>query len=219
MNGLYVFALTGEACAPFESAGHAVRFVRSGDVYAAVERAVRAPPVSEPALRRQHEVIAALGARVDAVLPARFGTFLAAPELEAIVGRRRDVIKEALQLVQGRRQMTIRLLGSELAAEDGQPRGAAGEQSGTAYIEARRQRSARPQTLAAVADAVREMVVAERFEAGRGRTIAMLYHLIQADGVEAYRDLLAPLQARREQGTLTVTGPWAPFAFAPDLWT
>jgi hypothetical protein len=216
---LYVFALTREACPPFQSAGHAVEFVRAGDVYAAVERAVRPPSVSEPALRRQHDVIAALTARVDAVLPARFGAFVDGPELEAIVTRRRDVITEALQLVRGRKQMTSRLLGSESGAETGGPGTAVAAESGTAYMESRRQRHARPAPLSAVAEAVRDLVAAERFEVGRGRTIATLYHLIDARDVKAYRDALVTVQVRTEDGTLTLTGPWAPFAFAPDLWT
>jgi hypothetical protein len=215
---LYVFALTREACRPFESAGHAVEFVRSGDVYAAVERAASAPSVSEPALRRQHEVIAALTGRVDAVLPARFGAFVDPPELDAIVTRRRDVITEALQLVRGRRQMTCRLLGSESPAETRGP-APAGAESGTAYMESRRQQHARPAPMSAVTNAVRDLVVAERFETGRGRTIANLYHLIEAGDVQAYRDALAGVQGRDDDGTLTVTGPWAPFAFAPDLWS
>ena len=115
MNGLYVFALAGDRCEPFERAGHVIEIIKTGGVYAAVERVDRPPTVSEQALRDQHEVIAHLHAKLDALLPARFGAFLDARELESVVGQRRDAILEALQLVRGRSQMTIRLLGGEAA--------------------------------------------------------------------------------------------------------
>src|SRR4051812_15102130 len=110
MNGLYVFAFASEACAPFELLGHAIESIETHGVHALVERSNRRPTVSEQALRDQHELIAQLHARVAALLPARFGAFLDASELDAIVEQRREAIDKALRLVRGRSQMTIRLL-------------------------------------------------------------------------------------------------------------
>ena len=45
----------------------------------------------------------------------------------------------------------------------------------------------------------------------------MLYHLVDRGQIAAYRDHLAGVGS--DDGRLTVTGPWAPFAFTPDLWT
>ena len=113
MNRFYVFALASEACDPFECTGHVIESIEMQGVYALVERSDRPPVVSEQALRDQHEVIAQLHARSDALLPARFGAFLDARELESIVEQRRKAIVEALRLVRGRSQMTIRLLVAE----------------------------------------------------------------------------------------------------------
>jgi hypothetical protein len=217
MNGLYVFALAGDRCEPFERAGHVIEIIKTRAVYAAVERVDRPPTVSEQALRDQHDVIAHLHAKLDALLPARFGAFVDARELESLVGQRRDAIVEALQLVRGRSQMTIRLLGGE-AVQPAPPALAASRAvSGTDYLESRRALlSAIPSALSAASEAVRSLAVLERFGTGRGST-ATLYHLIERPQVQVYRDLLARVASG--DGKLTVSGPWAPFAFTPDLWT
>jgi hypothetical protein len=75
-----------------------------------------------------------------------------------------------------------------------------------------------PAALGAVADAVRGIVVTERAEAGRGRVIATLYHLLDRNLVEDYKAALAPIPPPTGDLALSVTGPWPPFAFAPDLW-
>jgi Gas vesicle synthesis protein GvpL/GvpF len=218
VNRFYVFALAGEACDPFEYTGHAIESIDLQGVYALVERSDRPPVVSEQALRDQHQVIAHLHARSDALLPARFGACLDARELESIVEQRRKVIVEALRLVRGRSQMTIRLLVAELT---GPVRAAAGGKetaTGTEYLESRRaSMSALPAELSAASEAVRGITVGERFESGRARAAAMLYHLVDRGQIAAYRDQLAGVGS--DDGRLTVTGPWAPFAFTPDLWT
>jgi hypothetical protein len=218
VSGLYVFALAGEPCETFETSGHVIEFVRSGDVYAAVERAERPPAVSEQALRGQHVVVAELGMRVDALLPVRFGAFVDAGELQSMVVQRQDVITEALRLVRGRCQMTVRLLQRETESPGDSAPPAAHAQSGTEYLESRRQlRSAIPSPLAAVSEAVRHIVVAQRLELARGRFSTTLYHLVGKKDVQEYRERAAVVK-RADDGTLAVTGPWAPFAFAPDLW-
>jgi hypothetical protein len=217
VNGLYVFALANDACEPFEFTGHAIESVETHGVYAFVERVDRPAVVSEQALRDQHDVIAHLHARLDALLPARFGAFLDAPELESIVEQRRNAIIEALSLVRGRSQMTIRLLAAG-PARTVQP-ALAGSQTGTGteYLESRRASlSVLPSPLSAASDAVRGLAVVERFEPGRAGAAANLYHLVDRRQIPAYRALLAGMAA--EEGTLRVTGPWAPFAFTPDLW-
>jgi gas vesicle protein GvpL/GvpF len=215
----YVFALTGQAASPFVAAGHRVEFVKSGGIYAAIERIAEPPTVSEDALRSQHEAIDAIAGTVDALLPARFGAFVEPHELDALVLQRRDAIAEALSLVKGRRQMSVRLLGpgghEQASSATRRPYAA----TGTTYLEGRREAVLRmPELLAAAAAAVRSMVAAERLEAGRGRIGATLYHLIATNSVASYRQALAPIQAAGDTRALTVSGPWAPFAFAPDLW-
>lgn len=221
MSGVYVFALAGEAAAPFVAAGHHVEFVKTHGVYAAIERASEVQAVSEEALRRQHEVVAEIASRVEAVLPARFGTLVAESELGSIVLQRHEAILEALALVRGRTQMTVRLLGSEPVPAPVQAPGQL-PATGAEYLEIRRAALATPRMpalMSAAADAVRGIVMGERFEPGRGRVAATLYHLIDPAQVKPYRKALEPLQRQSGAGALTVTGPWPPFAFAPDLWT
>lgn len=221
MRGLYVFALAGQAPARFVAAGHRIEFVKTGDVYAAVERVSRPPVVSEEALRMQHAVVAQIAGRVEAVLPARFGAFVDARELGAVVAERREAILEALALVQGRRQMTVRLLGPESRTRDSAAPIRTRAATGTEYLESRREAAApqpMPAALCAVADAVRSFVFAERVDAGRGRVTATLYHLVNTNQVEHYKDALAPVHSQIDDLALTVSGPWPPFAFTPDLW-
>jgi hypothetical protein len=218
VNRFYVFALAGEACDPFEYTGHAIESIEMLGVYALVERLDRPPVVSEQALRDQHQVIAQLHARSGALLPARFGAFLDPRELQSIVEQRRTAIVEALRRVQGRSQMTIRLLVAEPtgAVRSVPVRGRAA--TGTEYLESRRaSMSPLPAALSAASVAVRGIAVDERVESRRGGAAAMLYHLVDRGQIPAYRDLLADVDS--DDGRLTVTGPWAPFAFTPDLWT
>ena len=215
MSALYVFALTRDIAAPFEFDGHRIEFIAFSGLGAAVERVVERPQVSEAALRTQHEIVMRISTYVDEVLPARFGAFVDDRELEQLLVMRRDVIQQALDLVHGRVQMTIRV-------RDGAPAtvrpdvGTVAATSGTAYLEARR--AAAVQTLppgaASMTAAVRQLVAAERSESGQGRSVASIYHLIERRHVNQYRAALSSV----ESSVITVSGPWPPFAFVPDLW-
>jgi hypothetical protein len=221
VSGLYVFALSDTASDSFRAAGHLIEFVDAGGIYAAAERVDRLPAVSEHALRQQHEIVAGIAARTAAVLPARFGAFMDSNELHALVLQRRTTIVEALALVRGRVQMTVRLLSSDTPIE--RPVSVAREAAtGTEYLQSRREALAPtplPPALGFVDEAVCSFVRAERREAGRGRVVATMYHLVDAAEVERYKAAIASMDATvPPELTLTVTGPWPPFAFAPDLW-
>lgn len=212
MSALYVFALTRDIAAPFEYDGHRIEFITLTGLGAAVERTAERPQVSEAALRTQHEIVMRISTYVDEVLPARFGAFVDDRELEQLLAMRRDVIQQALDLVHGRVQMTIRVREGASAAV----RPDEAVTSGTAYLEARR--AAAVQTLppgaASMTAAVRQLVAAERSESGHGRSVASIYHLIERRHVKQYRAALSS----DESSAITVSGPWPPFAFAPDLW-
>lgn len=212
MSALYVFALTRDGAAPFEHDGHRIEFITLNGLGAAVERTAERPQVSEAALRTQHEIVMRISTYVDEVLPARFGAFVDHRELEQLLAMRRNVIQQALDLVHGRVQMTIRV-------REGAPSAVRPDEavtSGTAYLEARR--AAAVQTLppgaASMTAAVRQLVAAERSEGGHGRRVASIYHLIERRHVKQYRAALSS----HESSGITVSGPWPPFAFAPDLW-
>ena len=217
MSALYVFALTGEVAAPFEFDGHRIEFIGSSGLGAAVERVTARPQVSEATLRTQHEIVMRISTYVDDLLPARFGAFVDDRELEEILAIRREVIAKALVLVHGRVQMTIRIRETATTAgrADRSDSGAAAT-TGTAYLESRR--AAAVHTVlpgaASMAAAVRHLVAAERSQNGQGRSAASIYHLIERRHVDEYRAALSSVPS----SIITVSGPWPPFAFAPDLW-
>jgi hypothetical protein len=215
MSALYVFALTREAPAGFEFDGHLIEFIAVTGAVAAIERNASRHPVSEAALRIQHEIVLQIAARVDGILPVRFGASVDEPELEQLLTLRQSAIQGALDLVRGRVQMTIRVRDQELADHVAGVRQSVAAASGTAYLEARRAAAVRPSPAAAIAatEAVRHLVVAERHDSTRPPAWS-IYHLIDRGRV---RDYLAALSGV-ELASMTVSGPWPPFAFAPDLW-
>jgi hypothetical protein len=221
MSSLYVFALTGGKAVPFSAAEHRIEFVKADAVYAAVERLDERPAVSEEALRTQHDIVVRIAAKVDAILPARFGSFVDLEELARIVELRRAAIRDALDLVRGRVQMTVRVFDAEApAAANPLAHAGMGAATGTEYLQARRQAAVRaaPQVVAAISVAVKDVVAAERTEAGQGRVAATVYHLVDHAAVNKYRKRLAAVPSGPDRQTLSVSGPWPPFAFGPELW-
>jgi hypothetical protein len=224
MSDLYVFALAEQKVPSFTAAGHRIELVRASGasgVYAAVERNAARPEVSEAALRIQHGVVACIAKRLDAVLPARFGALVDARELDKVVSQRRDAIREALALVRGRDQMTVRLFDRHVRPGPPAPSAAARPETGMDYLRERKRAAAGrplPELAASIAAAVRDIVAAERIEGGRGRLSATLYHLVDRPAVNAYAAALAAFQAEPGEHEITVSGPWPPFAFAPELW-
>ncbi len=215
MSGLYVYALVGQAVPAVTIAGHRIECVESDAGYAAVTRLKAPPPVTEETLRRQHDVVADLVDRVESLLPARFGAFMDRAELLTVLGARREAIREALALVRNRRQMTLRLFEPGAPAPGG-PAGRAAS-SGAAYLEARRAAAAIPAALRAAGDALGPLVRAERAGTARGKASATLYHLIDRDAGDRYAWELAAFLSR-SPAAIAASGPWPPFAFAPDLW-
>lgn len=215
MSALYVFAITRDTLAPFDVDGHVVESVRVGGIAAAVERVDHRPRITEAALRRQHEIVLRIAGSVDEILPARFGAFVDAAELEQLVALRREAIEEALDLVRGRVQMTLRFReGSRAADQRDRPR--LDPESGTAYLEARRAATmpSAPPEAGAIDAAVTDLVAASRQDRHEQLGTPAVYHLIARGSVDAYLSVLSSFQSSR----IVVSGPWPPFAFAPDLW-
>jgi hypothetical protein len=213
MSALYVFAITRDAPSGFAFDRRLVEFIAVSGVVAAIERNASRPTVSEAALRIQHEIVLQIAARVDEILPVRFGASVDERELGQLLTIRQSAIQEALDLVRGRVQMTIRVQDQELT-EHVAPTRQSSAATGTAYLEARRAAAIRPSPAAAIAaaEAVRHLVVAERRDSTRPPAWS-IYHLIDRGGVPDYLAALSRIDAAS-----TVSGPWPPFAFAPDLW-
>jgi len=214
MSHVYVLALTGHRSPPFVVDGRRIEFIKVENLFAAIDRRTEPPAVCETELRSQHEVVRAIFSRVDDLLPVRFGAWIERRELSDLVGRQKTAILDALGLVRGRVQMTIRFAAHSPAARDDRPSGDSPE-TGTAYLQRRRNAERlMPAAATALKTAVRDLVVAERVNPGSARVPASLYHLIARESVAAYIAAMLPFQSE----TVTVSGPWPPFAFAPDPW-
>lgn len=170
---------------------------------------------TEEALRAQHALVVALAERVDPLLPARFGSRTTGSGLDALVRPSVSALLEALDHVRGRRQMTVRLIGP-VAAE--QPRTAT--TTGTAYLMERRAAAhAVPAEAAPLRRAVDRFVIDERMHPGRGDIRATLFHLVARGDVVSYRAAAEDrdTEAAMKPWRAAITGPWPPFAFAPEL--
>jgi hypothetical protein len=211
---VYVFALTSHAIPSFALKRRRVDFLDLGGFHAAVERRSQSPAVSESSLRTQHDIVTRLANRIDAIIPARFGAVIDERDLRDILEARRPVIQDALALVRGRVQMTVRFRDASESMPRNSPPIPAG-MTGTAYLEARRSAIRMMPALAGVvATAVANLTIAERSEAQTERAPAVLYHLIARENVARYKDVVSSLNS----AAVSVSGPWPPFAFAPDIW-
>jgi hypothetical protein len=218
VSRVYVYAFVDMSLPLASIEGRTIEIVDIEQIHAAIERSADAPSLSEDALRRQHAIVQRLARRVNAIVPVRFGAVLDESELAEIVRLRAGALREALAHVRGRVQMTVRMLldsSGATAERPGRPR----PTSGTAYLLERRASAvrSRPATMNIVCDAVRTMVCDERTDLDPASGHAVVAHLIERADVRRYRARTASF-AREMPGRITVTGPWAPFAFAPRLW-
>ena len=213
----YVFALADRvprvsAVRGFTSA---VTFRPAAGLYAAVERRRDVPPPEMGSLQRHQHLVERLAARVPAILPVRFGTLLTADEIEESIEARREDIAEALDLVRDRRQMTWRLRGSPQRQSSREAPVPFDALSGAEYL----RRAAHPTSLSLppglrrVRTALGPLSAAERQSSPREMARA-LYHLVDRALVDRYIAAAKPVRARDAQ--LTLSGPWAPYAFAPE---
>lgn len=207
---LYVIALTDTCLQKLTIGRRTLRTVDIDGIYAVCESRRVAPPLTDDELREQHALVVDVARRVRAVLPVRFGALVEKHALVTLVQSHDAAIRQGLEDVRGRVQMTVRVVGPH------PPRSAVRASTGREYLEQRR-RSAfplLPRPARSLLAAVRPLAARERQEPGAGGLLATIYHLIDADAVRRY-NRTAEIAANR---ATTVTGPWPPFAFAPQLW-
>lgn len=175
-----------------------------------------APPrLTERTVLGHARVVRRLARVTDSILPARFGTALDPARIAKALGDRAEPLLEALALVRGREQMTVRLYGAAARAPARPPR-AKGAGPGARYLSQRSQaaREGWEAALAALQRAVGSLVRAERVVPHPDPDlVASVYHLIDRGRASAYRARL-----RRARLDADASGPWAPFAFAPEPW-
>jgi hypothetical protein len=179
--------------------GEPVRALPAGALFALAGEVDQRPQLSADAVRAHDATVRRLAAACPALLPVRFGSI--ADELD-FSGREAELL-EALELVRGREQMTLRVYGEPEQADRG---------SGTAYLESLRRSRSLP-ALDPLRAALGAAVRAERTEPHGGPLIASVYHLIDRGSAPEYLRVLAGL-------ALTVrvapSGPWPAWSFAPE---
>jgi gas vesicle protein GvpL/GvpF len=222
VSGVYLYAVL--AAAPPAAgvhglAGEPVRALRLGDLVAAVGDVAAAPALTAETLRAHDEVVRALAAASDAILPARFGSFVSdASALAEALTAQAAALADALRLVEGCEQMTARLFSATTAAAPEEPVLAAA--SGTEYLEGRRRawRRAREVPEAAPLRAcLQGLVRAERVQRHDAPPlIASLYHLIARGRAADYLAAVTAAATALAPARVRATGPWAPYAFTPE---
>jgi hypothetical protein len=217
---LYMYALVDEDSAgPLGegSAGEPLRLVRCGAVSAVVGDLPERPQPERETLERQDAVVRRLAERFAAILPARFGeVFADEASLAGRIASREREMTEALARVRGCVQMTLRVFGEPApepeTAEEGGP--------GSRYLAARRRAAERARSLPEIEplrEALRPLLRAERIERhGAGPLLGTAYHLVLRGQDGAYREALESARERIGGRRVAATGPWPPYAFAPE---
>jgi hypothetical protein len=181
--------------------GEPVRTEKVGNLFALVGEVPQAPAISADALRAHDAAVRRIAEACEAFLPARFGSV--SESLAGLEGREAALL-DALALVRGREQMTLRVYGSAPAPV---------RSSGTAYLESLREADALHE-LDPLRAALREIVRAERMEAHRTEGLrASLYHLVDRGTAPSY---LRAVESVPLAMKVAPSGPWPAWSFAPE---
>jgi hypothetical protein len=224
VSALYLYAVLRQE--PRGALGHGLgdeplRLVRCGSLVAVAGSVDKAPPIDAASLRGHDRTLRRLADLVDAVLPVRFCTVVEDEvALADLLAPRGAELGEALELVAGREQMTLRLYGERPLTDTEPPRPAAADGGpGTRYLTERlrqeRRLDATPE-VAALRRALGALVVDERVE--RHDTpplLASLYHLVERGTSPRYLAALAAVKGELGDLAARPSGPWPPYAFAP----
>jgi hypothetical protein len=133
---------------------------------------------------------------------------------------RGDDIAQALDTVRDRVQFTWRRTprgGPRSAALPATVPPSGGDGSGTEYLRraARIAKPAPPPAWRTLRAKLAPLVSGERYQPATAALPESLYHLVARDALTRYTTLAAAL--RDDDDALSLTGPWPPFAFAPEM--
>src|SRR2546426_7992109 len=119
---LYLYALVGRPVRrPLGRGlgGETLRLIEVAGLLVVAARVGDAPRVTPTALRRHDATVRRLAGRTDAVLPIRFGTVVGDRlALARALAPRAAGLREALALVAGHEQMTLRVYGEAVTTSD-----------------------------------------------------------------------------------------------------
>lgn len=230
MTDLYLYALARESPGVDLGsglAGEPLRWLGAGAPGAIVGETGEKPAVTPEALTAHDALVQRLAGSIPALLPARFGqTISGEADLLAWLSTRRKELEEALALVDGCVQMTLRVFAGADAPQEAAPPQPVDESlgPGARYMQARREAAARAKALPEIAplrEALRPLLRAERVErpssAASGRLRATAYDLVKRGEAETYTRMVAEAAPHLGFWKVTATGPWPPYAFAPAL--
>jgi hypothetical protein len=214
----YVFALVDRA--PSRSMGAGISGPLSirgvAGAFAVIERRADVPPAAFGTLHKHQAVVSRLARQVPAILPVRFGTLLERGELDEALEERDVEIAQAFDLVRDRVQFTWR--ASRRSPRPSRPRDPV--TSGTQYLRraARLANPPPPAVFRPLRATLAPLAVRQRYQPGTATLPESLYHLVARDDVRRYAAAAAALSELPEPSVpLTMTGPFPPFAFAPEV--
>ena len=220
---IYLYALVDEApTGPLGEgiAGEPLQILPQGKLATVTGQIPERPRPDRETLERQDAVVRRLAGLFGAILPARFGEAFAdeAALANRLAPREREV-SEALSLVRGCVQMTLRVFGEPDARPEPETVPAGGP--GTRYLAARRREIERAHSLPEIEplrEALRPLLRAERIErhAAAGPLLGTAYHLVLRGEAGAYLSALEAAKERIGGRRVAATGPWPPYAFAPE---
>ena len=213
-----------------------MRLVTAGPVSAVVADCDAKTPLTARALRAHDAVVRKVARVAPAILPARFGTIVESEaSVVGLIERWSADLCEALALVDGREQMTLRVFGAVATTVDSGGTGGTGktdktdktgvedvldaEHPGTSYLLRRAREQAAPAApeLERLRAVLAPIVTAERIvRHDQGPLILTAYHLIPRGGAAAYRRLLRRYAAQ-PGSRVVASGPWPPYGFVPEL--
>jgi len=226
----YVFALVDAvpSSRPGRGIGGALTVLPVGSVFAVVERRADVPPVELGSLETHQDVVTRIASCVPAILPVRFGALLEREALDEALADRDDEIAVAFALVRERVQFTWRRRDARREGRGAkrEVRGArriapdtlsALRTSGTEYLRqaARAAEPAPPAAWRALRSKLAPLLAHERYQAAMPTLPESLYHLVDRFSLARYATVAAGLA--HATPALTMSGPWPPFAFTPEL--
>jgi hypothetical protein len=201
--------------------GEPLRVVDCGRLLAVVGDMQEPPALTPEALREHDRTIRRMSAMTDAVLPVRFGSLV--DREDDVLGRLEPLaplLEAALARVAGSEQMTLRVYETARSSPAA-PQVAADLGPGARYLIERRRTTGGHHARSAVRDtvlpALASFIRAERLEPhDTPPLVASIHHLIERGQSEAYAATLHAAAARLDGTTVSVSGPWPPYAFASE---
>ena len=194
--------------------------------FALVERRADVPPVEFGSLKKHQDVVARLAKQVPAILPVRFGTLLETGHLEEALRERDEEILEAFDLVRGRVQFTWRITRRAEVGDWGSGIGGRGSgrkeerhlpKTGAEYLRraAKAANPVPPAAFRALATKLSPLIAGQRYQPATPAIREAVYHLVDRKGADRY--VAAAGTLKTTSPLLTVSGPFPPFAFAPEI--